>query len=279
MRPRTFLLLTVLALTTFSAIKEGAAQEYQPPPAQIDQNILAVIFSGDEMLRYAVTWGGGVKIGDIKMTIQRDSTKADIFNISAHITDAGPLKMLYPVNDTFACLVSGPMKLPYQYTVHQKEGFGREIHRFTRYDQANHLVWYRKNKQDEQRIEITGPTYNEFAAFVITRSLAFTEGESIIVPTFADKKRHEVKVTVVGKEKRRTRFGSKNTLVVQPQMPFKGLYEKSGNTTLWLTDDRCRIPLEIHSKIVIGSLVAELVGYTNPACPDFTRTLSDEQIQ
>jgi hypothetical protein len=51
-------------------------------------------------------------------------------------------------------------------------------------------------------------------------------------------------------------------------MDFKGLYEKSGNTILWLTDDKCRVPVEIHSKIVVGSLVAELVGYTNPACTE-----------
>jgi hypothetical protein len=54
-------------------------------------------------------------------------------------------------------------------------------------------------------------------------------------------------------------------------MYFKGLYEKSGDTVLWLTDDRCRVPVEIHSKIAIGSLVAELVEYTNSACPELRR--------
>lgn len=279
MGARTLFFLILLALINFGEIKEGTAQDQGHSSAQVDQTILDVIFSGDEMLRYAVTWGGGVKIGDIRMTIVRDSPKNDIFKISAHITDAGPLKMLYPVDDTFTCLVSGPMKLPFQYTVHQKEGFGREIHRFTRYDQTNHVVWYRKNKEDEQRFEITGPTYNEFAAFIITRSLTLNVGDWAVVPTFADKKQHEVKVTAVRKERRYTRFGARNTLVVQPQMPFKGLYEKSGNTTLWITDDRCRIPLEIHSKIVIGSLVAELVEYTNPACPDFARIWPEEEVQ
>ena len=76
----------------------------------------------------------------------------------------------------------------------------------------------------------------------------------------------------VRREKRATQFGDKETVVVQPQMQFKGLYEKSGNTTLWLTDDRCRVPVEIHSKIVIGALVAELAEYTNPACPEMVRT-------
>jgi hypothetical protein len=205
------------------------------------------------------------------MTIRRQPEKADAFEIFAKITDAGPLELLYPVDDTFSCLVAGPMKLPYLYTVHQKEGFRREIHRLTRYDQANRQVWYQKNKETEQQFDIAGSTYNEFASFIISRALMFREGESIIVPTFADKKRHDVKVMAMRKEKRATLFGDKKTLVVQPQMQFKGLYEKSGNTTLWLTDDRCRVPVEIHSKIVIGALVAELVEYTNPACPEMVR--------
>jgi hypothetical protein len=88
-----------------------------------------------------------------------------------------------------------------------------------------------------------------------------------VVPTFADKKRNEVRVALLQREKKETLFGVKETLKVQPKMQFKGLYDKSGDTILWLTDDTCRVPVEIHSKIVVGSLVAELVEYTNPACP------------
>ena len=34
----------------------------------------------------------------------------------------------------------------------------------------------------------------------------------------------------------------------------------------WLTDDVCRVPVEIRSKILVGSLVAELVDYSNERC-------------
>ena len=49
-------------------------------------------------------------------------------------------------------------------------------------------------------------------------------------------------------------------------MDFKGLYDKDGDTVFWLTDDNCRVPIAINSKIMIGSLTADLVSYTNPAC-------------
>jgi hypothetical protein len=149
----------------------------------------------------------------------------------------------------------------------QKEGFGRETTRMTRYDQTDGLVWYRKNKNAEERYETVAPVYNEFALFHMARALILQEGETAVVPTFVDKKRHEVQVSLVQREQRQTLFGEKTTMKVHPKMQFKGMYEKSGDSVLWLTDDQCRVPVEVHSKIVIGTLVAELVDYANSACP------------
>ena len=91
----------------------------------------------------------------------------------------------------------------------------------------------------------------------------------VIVPTFADGSRHEV-VVLTGKPTRikKTILGDVNVLPVAPLMKFKGLYDKEGDTTIWFTDDECRIPVRINSKILIGSLTAELVSYSNPLCKD-----------
>jgi hypothetical protein len=35
---------------------------------------------------------------------------------------------------------------------------------------------------------------------------------------------------------------------------------------IWFTDDACRVPIRISSKILIGSLVAELVAYHGLSC-------------
>lgn len=274
MRTLFLFLIFAVGLLTGGALGQGnavATEALETQPSQVDPATLGVIFSGAEFLHYAVSWSGGVKIGDIYMTIQRDKTKEDAFTISAKVKDYGPLELFYPVDDAFTCFVSGPMKLPYRYEVRQKEGFGRKTNRLTLYDQVNRQVRYRKNQEAEQQFDVAGTVYNEFASFIITRALNLELGRDIVVPTFADKKRQEVMVALVKREKRRTVFGEKNTLEVHPKMEFKGLYEKSGDTILWLTDDKCRVPVEIHSKIVIGSLVAELVEYTNPACPELRR--------
>ncbi len=268
---RTVISVLVLSLlpVVHSAAESGAANDRLAlQRSQVDDAILATIFSGTESLHYSVSWSGGMKIGDIYLNIRPEKKRKGAYNISAKVKDYGPLELIYPVDDTFRCFVSGHMKLPYRYEVYQKEGYGRKTTRLTLYDQNLRHVSYQKNKEPKQQFTVTGTVYNEFASFIITRALVFREGESTIVPTFVDKKRHEVQVALLGREKRKTLFGEKKTLKVQPRMQFKGLYDKDGDTILWLTDDTCRVPVEIRSKIVVGSLVAELVGYTNPACKE-----------
>ena len=239
-------------------------------PAQLSPERLDIIFSGEEQLHYEVSWSGGVKIGDIHLHIMPEKSLPASLNsyaISAKVKSTGALDVFYPVDDIFHCIVAGTMKLPLRYEVFQREGHGRKVTiRQTVYDQAAGVVNYQKNKQPVKSYSFEGKVYNEFAAFIITRALRVDTDSHIIVPTFADNKRNEVAVRLLKKEKRASIFGERQTLKVQPIMNFKGLYEKSGNTLLWLTDDRCRVPVEIRSRIAIGSLVAKLVDYRNPAC-------------
>ena len=253
-----FLFLTIPLLVS----PAQAAQELQPE--QLLPEALSVIFSGQERLRYEVSWSAGVKIGEIDMEIVPGSEGSHV--IRARVVSSGPLESFYPVNDTFECVVSGPLKLPRIYTVEQIEGKKRKkTTRTTLYNQEAKVVKYRKNQQAEELFSTTGTAYNEFASFVISRALKL-EGGSAIVPTFADKRRHEVMVKLLDREQKRGPFGETPVLKMQPVMRFKGAYDKSGNTILWVTDDVCRIPVEIRSRIAIGSLVAKLTSYSNPAC-------------
>jgi hypothetical protein len=231
----------------------------------IDQQALATIYSGKEKMHFSISWSGGIKIGDLYMTVVQ-AESGDGLAIIARVTDYGLFKLFYPVDDTFTTFIRGPLKLPYRYEVHQKEGRGMDVRRLTLYDQQKLAVLYRKNNNPQTSYSMNGTAYNEFSSFFITRALQLDPVRQEIVPTFVDKKRHKVAVKVFGVEPRKTIFGTINTIKVMPKMSFKGLYDKDGDTVFWLSNDSCRVPVEIESKILIGSLVAELVEYTNPAC-------------
>lgn len=228
--------------------------------------ISAHIFgSQNETLHYSISWTGGVKIGDLYLTV-RPGPDPQSHEIRARVTDYGLFHFFYPVNDTFATLVKGEAKLPYRYEVQQKEGWGKETLRLYEYDQQNGEVRYRKNQQPQQFFTVPEPVHNEFSSFFFTRMIDFTTEREPTVPTFADEKINPVKVHVKERETIATIYGERVTIPVLPLMKFKGLYDKAGDTTIWFGDDACRIPYRIRSKILIGSLTATLVEYENPGC-------------
>ena len=233
-------------------------------PGTLRPDIVRTIFSGKEVMQYSISWTGGIKIGDLVLELSRDKGRG--FVIRAKVTDYGLFRLFYPVDDDFITFVSREGKLPYRYQVIQREGRGRETTRLSRYDQDSLLVRYRKNDMPEQVFPVAGPVHNEFSSFYVTRAMSLQPGVSFMVPTFADKKRNEVKVEVREREDIDSLFGRVRTVPVMPVMKFKGLYDKAGDTVIWLTDDLCRVPVRIRSKILIGSLTADLVEYSNPAC-------------
>ena len=260
-----FLFFCILVLVSALAGPLEARDLSSLPSIHKDEKILDTIFSGSEVLHYSISWSGGIKIGDLNLVVSRLENDEG-YKIEARVSDYGLFRLFYPVDDTFTTLVRGSLKLPYRYEVLQQEGHGgRETRRLTEYDQKYFQVSYQKNNQPVKKFTLSGTAYNEFSSFFITRALKF-QGEENIVPTFVDEQRHEVAVAFLGREKKESLFGEVDTLKVMPKMDFKGLYDKDGDTVFWLTDDSCRIPVAINSKILIGSLTADLVEYTNPAC-------------
>lgn len=247
-----------------SNIVETQMQDLRP-------DVLANMFDGEEQMHFNISWSGGPKIGDLYLSVKKQAHSGE-YAIHVRVTDYGLFKLFYPVDDTFTTYVKGDLKLPILYEVFQKEGRGSKTKRLTRYDQQALQVTYRKNEQPEEVFSLLGTVYNEFSAFFITRALRLVKDAEKIIPAFVDKKRHEVAVQLLSREPRKSIFGEVPTLKVKPVMSFKGLYDKDGDTVFWLTDDECRIPVEIESKILIGFLSAELVEYSSTSCSTLSVT-------
>jgi hypothetical protein len=50
-------------------------------------------------------------------------------------------------------------------------------------------------------------------------------------------------------------------VVVEPILQTPGIFEQKGSLTVWLTDDEKKMPVLMKSKVVVGSIVTELVSY------------------
>lgn len=93
------------------------------------------------------------------------------------------------------------------------------------------------------------------------RSLELIPGNDIELDIYSGKKLYRLTVKIVKKERIKVDAGVFNTIVVEPLLQAAGLFKNEGKVTVWLTDDRLHLPVLMKSKVVVGSIVAELQDY------------------
>ena len=87
------------------------------------------------------------------------------------------------------------------------------------------------------------------------------EGETISIDIFFDGEINNFQLKLIGRELLKTPFGKINTLVFIPIVQVGRVFKENESVTLWVTDDKNKIPLKIKASILVGSLKAELFEY------------------
>ena len=96
------------------------------------------------------------------------------------------------------------------------------------------------------------------SALYFVRTQDIKVGKSILVDNYADNKLYPLEVKVHKKERKRVQAGEFDCVVVEPILRASGIFEHKGRLWVWLTDDEHHIPVLMQSKIIIGSIIAEL---------------------
>ncbi|PID76747.1 MAG: hypothetical protein CSB24_04805 [Deltaproteobacteria bacterium] len=259
--------------TKFRKQREKQRETYTKDTGNIPDGVMIpelipLLYQGGEKLKYDISWTGGVKIGEALIEIKKIAGKEDTYNLKVRITSKnGAFSLVYPVDDRHITTVQGPERLPIRHESWQKEGFGYRSHKITEYNQKTGKYTYWSNDKPPRYFTVSGKTQNEFSGFMASRLMPFQPGKPFVVPTWADKMRVKVVVETGQTERlKKTILGEVDTIKIMPILTFSGTYDQRGDTTIWYTNDKCRVPVQVNSKIVIGSLNATLVGWENPAC-------------
>lgn len=273
MKTNLFRLVFATVLITIPAIctqifAEKLKKSEKIPYGVMDPLKMHHAYKGAEKLHYEIAYTGGIKLGELRLEVSRLAGTDDSFELYTLVTtEDSVFNLIYPVRDIHITTVSGEKRYPLSYEVWQKEGYNYEAHKLTTYDQQSGMIHYQREGSDPVKYTVVTPVHNEFSSFFASRVMKYEVGSSFLVPTFADKKRAEVEVQVQEKVFfEDTAVGPVGTLKISPVLTFKGLYDKRGDTTIWYTDDNCRVPVQITSKLAIGSVTATLLLYENPAC-------------
>lgn len=127
-----------------------------------------------------------------------------------------------------------------------------------------HEVVYSNFGEKRKPIKIPLNTFDPVGSFYRLRTLDFEVGKTLNFPVTDGKKCFLQKGAILKKEKISTPSGTFDAFVVVPSVThFSGVFEKSRNPTvrIWISDDKNKIPVRIQIKVVVGSIIFDLVSF------------------
>ncbi|MFN7273679.1 MAG: DUF3108 domain-containing protein, partial [Bacteroidota bacterium] len=92
-------------------------------------------------------------------------------------------------------------------------------------------------------------------------------GDKIPFAMFLDNEVFNLYIKYLGKEVIKTKYGTFNAIKFRPLLVKGTLFEGGEKMTVWVSDDNNHIPLRVESPIVVGSIKADMMGYSNLRYP------------
>jgi hypothetical protein len=233
-RARPFALLLALATGPGSL----SAQETPDPPP----------FLG-ETLRYAMTILG-VAGGDLSLSagqVELHGRPAYKFEMSALSNNF--LSKFFLVRDNIVSWIDPKSFRSLRFEKHTVEG-KRVKDELTEFDYENGVA-----RQEGKSSPLGEATLDSLSSVYYLRTLRLDGQKPIALQVFSAEPRI-LQVEIQGRETIVVPAGTFPTIRVEPKSSGSGLMGK--NLVLWLTDDARKIPVQIRSKLKVGTLVGKL---------------------
>jgi hypothetical protein len=168
------------------------------------------------------------------------------------------LTAIFPVANRVESEIDFVSLVPEHMTFRRREGKRKEDIEYVFHQKDGKVTAVRGGMT--QSLPIPVGTQDIISCLYYTRSvLPLKPGASLTMNVYHDKKNRPVEVRVEEIETIGSRWGDMETARVLVIMPFHGLFMNQGNIRVWLTTDERRTPVRMKAKVILGSIVADLV--------------------
>lgn len=95
----------------------------------------------------------------------------------------------------------------------------------------------------------------------------YKSGDKINFSLFLDNEVYEMYIRYLGKETVKTKYGKFRAIKFKPLLIKGTIFEGGEKMTVWVSDDRNRLPVRIESPISVGSVKVDMISYRNLRYP------------
>ena len=250
---KTFLLILILPLLSF----------WQPPKD--------TAFDTGEFFSFRIHYGFvNAGIATLEMKEATVNNKKVYHAVGKGYT-TGMSRFFFKVEDLYESYFDKNSSKPYRFVRKIDEGgYTKNQEGFFNQDLNRVLVKDYKRKT-EKTIVVTENVQDIISSFYYLRNHPDIEnlktGESITIDMFFDDEITKFKLKFIGREDITTKFGTVSTMVFRPLVQAGRVFKEKESLTLWITDDKNKLPVRIKADLAVGSLKADIEGFRGLQSP------------
>jgi len=232
-------------------------------------------FKAGEEITFSLQYNWGimnVKAGEATFKVE---DLGDTYRFSAFGKTSSGIEWFYKVRDYYETIVDKETLLPLQAKKSLAEG-GYRLYEKVEFNHEDGVATVHRGKTRENLKSDVMPLetcmYDIMSILYTSRNINFdnlANGEVMPIRFFMDKKIYPIEVIYEGKEpqKRVKGNGVHNTIKFRPQLVKNSLFPDGGEMSIWLTDDKNKMPLLIESPLSVGRVRAVLNSYKGLKSP------------
>jgi len=222
----------------------------------VDRYVENVAFGVNEKLYFDINYGfinAGMATMEVARLIEYENRPC--YQIITRANSNKFFSTFYKVDDRVESIIDAIGIFSWRFEKNLKEGSYRSDRMYT-FDQRNHTVYYK-----EDTLAISNYIQDAISVLYYVRTMDLKIGDTVYVDNFTDGKFYTLQVVVHKKETINVKAGTFDCLAVEPMLKSVGVFKHKGKLTVWLTDDRLKMPVLMKSKVLVGSISAELTDF------------------
>jgi len=244
-------------------IAEAAAGDADPAmeadstyPDAFDRFVENYAFGVGEKLTFDINYGfinAGYATLEVMRLVEYENRPCYLIESTANSNSF--FSTFYKVRDRIESVIDAVGMFSWRFEKNLSEGSYSADRMYT-FDQRNNYAVYKGDT-----ITVAPYTQDPISTLYYTRTKPLEVGESFYLDNFVDGDKYHIEVKVLKRETVTVKAGTFDCIVVEPLTSSVGVFKNEGRLKVWLTDDFLKMPVLMKSKVLVGSITAELTDY------------------
>jgi hypothetical protein len=224
--------------------------------AMAQQAVSQTAFGVGERLVFDVGYGF-ITAGEAVMSIPGYEMVANrqCYKVMFTVNSTPTFTFFFGVQDRYETYLDVTGIFPLRFEQHIKEGSYRRDFSAS-FDHDNGIA-----RTTEGDYPIPPYVHDIMSAFYYARTLDYSgkhAGDRVRLQNFYKDKTFPLDVKFLGRQTITVDAGTFNCIIIEPMVMEGGLFKSEGRILVWLSDDDRKIPVKVSTKVLIGSIDAEL---------------------